>query len=244
MGKKLLLLFLFFPIFSYPQFKEQVSFSQAMGKNIKRYVQNSQKAYRDGDLERAQFLYDSLVDNVIVGSYFDNFEVKKPSGRKTEPFRAKNPIVLITYSSWCTPAVGEIPALNLLAKKYRSEVDFVVLFWDSRKKARKISSRFHSAVKVVYVDERENTHDHLVKILKHGLGLPTLFYIDAEKKITDVRRPAVHFYGEEFQDSFNIHYSWFQDGLKLLTNSEDIGSKTSSVEEHVVIGNNPFLGFQ
>lgn len=90
-------------------------FSEVIGENIKQYTINSQKAYLDNDIERADFLFDSLINNVVNRSYLDNFKVRKISGRKTELNDFEKPIFLMTYASWCTPGSGEVPALNDIA---------------------------------------------------------------------------------------------------------------------------------
>ncbi len=219
MVKKLLLLFLLvsFSALSQPTEPNKL-FSSEIGKNIKSYRLKSQKAYANKDYERAEFLFDSLINNVVNGSYLDNFKVRKVSGRKVELYDFEKPVFLMTYASWCTPGVGEIPALNEVADKYHKEIDFVVLFWDSKKKVRKIARDYSSKFTILYVDEKENTHDHIVETMKHSLGFPTTFFIDKTKKIVDVRRGVLHRYDEEFNVSYNLNYNAFLNGISLLKN--------------------------
>ncbi len=141
MGRKLLYLFLLITITAQSQIEQSSLFSEAIGKNIKKYVKNSQNAYADQDFERAEFLFDSLINNVVNGSYLDNFKVRKLSGKKIELYKFEKPVFLMTYASWCTPGVGEIPALNEIAEKYYKDIDFVVLFWDSKENVRKSTRR-------------------------------------------------------------------------------------------------------
>ncbi len=213
MRKKLLLIF--FMAFIFMQSNSQVDmekgilFSEAIDRNIKNYIQNSQKAYYYGDFERVDFLFDSLVDHVVVGSYLDNFKVKQLSGRKIEFSKFEKPIFLITYSSWCTPGIGEIPALNEIAKNYHKQIDFVVLFWDSKKNARKASRKYSNKIKIVYVDELENSDNYIVNRIKHSLGLPISLLIAKNKRIIAVKRGAIHFYDKEYEDSFELNYNTF-----------------------------------
>tara|TARA_R110002072_G_scaffold23949_2_gene81941 strand:+ start:48400 stop:49113 length:714 start_codon:yes stop_codon:yes gene_type:complete len=219
MGKKLLYLFLLVSFIAQSQSIEQgTPFSEAIGKNIKKYRQKSQQAYAEKDFERAEFLFDSLINNVVNGSYLDNFKVKKISGRRVELNDFEKPVFLMTYASWCTPGVGEIPALNEVADKYHDEIDFVVLFWDSKKKVKKIAKDYSSKFTILYVDEKENTNDHIVETMKHSLGFPTTFFIDKSKQIVDVRRGVLHPYDEEFNVSYNLNYNSFLNGLSLLMN--------------------------
>ena len=219
MVKKLLLLFLLISFVAQSQqFGPNRLFSKEIGKNIKTYRQNSQLAYANNDIERANFLFDSLINNVVNESYLDNFKVKKVSGRKVELYDFEKPVFLMTYASWCTPGIGEIPALNEVAKKYHKEIDFVVLFWDSKKKVKKIARKYNSKLTVLYVDEKENTNCHIVETMKHSLGFPTTFFIDKSKKIVDVRRGVLHPYNEEFNSSYNLNYNSFLNGISLLKN--------------------------
>ena len=220
MDRKLLYFICLISFIGQSQIEQGVLFSEAIGQNIKKYTNNSQKAYADKDFERAEFLFDSLINNVVNGSYLDNFKVRKLSGRKTELSKFKKPMLLMTYASWCAPGVGEIPALNEVAKQYYKDIDFVVLFWDTKEKVHKSSKAYSNKIKIVYVDEKENTNDHIVKIMKHSLGFPTSFFIDKEKQILDVRRGALHPYNEKYEISFELNHISLLNGLSLLNNLE------------------------
>lgn len=219
MGSKLLYFFLFLTLTAQSQVEQEMLFSEAIGKNIKKYKINSQNAYLEQDFARAKFLFDSLINNVINGSTLDNFRVKKLSGKKTKLHKFEKPIFLISYASWCAPGVGEIPALNAIAEAHYKAIDFVILFWDSKERARKSAKKYSRKIKIVYVDEMENRNDHIVKVMKHSLGFPTFFIIDENKSIVDVRRGAIHPYNEKYQVSFELNYNSFLNGISLLKNS-------------------------
>lgn len=221
MGRKLLCIFLFLTASAHSQVGQGTLFSEAIGKNIKKYTKNSRLAYADQNYEYAEFLFDSLINNVLNGSELDNFKVKKLSGKTIELHKFKKPIFLITYASWCTPGIGEIPALNEVAEAHYKDIDFVVLFWDSKKNVRKSSKKYHRKIKIVYVDERENKNDHVIEIMKHSLGFPTSFFIDEHKRIVDVRRCALHPYDEEYNVSFELNYNSFLNGISLLKSLDD-----------------------
>ena len=218
MGKKLLLLFLLIVFSAQSQIGQGSLFSEAIGKNIKKYTKNSQRAYQTQDFERAEFLFDSLINHVVNGSYLDNFKVRKLSGRKIELYKFEKPVFLMTYASWCTPGVGEIPALNEVAERHYKEIDFVVLFWDSKESVRKAARGYCSKINIIYVDEKENKNDHIVEIMKHSLGFPTSFFIDENKRIVDVRRGVLHPYNEKYEISFELNYNSFLNGISLLKN--------------------------
>ncbi|WP_347374651.1 TlpA disulfide reductase family protein [Aequorivita sp. Q41] len=218
MGRKLLYLFLVLTFSAHSQIEQEPLFSESIGKNIKKYRTNSQEAYLNKDFERAEFLFDSLINNVVNGSYLDNFKVRKLSGRKIDLYKFEKPIFLMTYASWCTPGVGEIPALNEVAEKNYKDIDFVVLFWDSKQNVRKSTQAYSSKINIVYVDEMENKSDHVVAIMKHSLGFPTSFFINENKQIVDVRRGVLHPYNEKYEISFELNYNSFLNGISLLKN--------------------------
>jgi len=232
MVKKLLLLFLLVSISTLAQnYEPDKLFSKEIGKHIKQYRIKSQEAYADRDFERATFLFDSLIKNVVNNSYMDDFKAKKLSGRKIRFYDFKKPVFLMTYASWCTPGVGEIPALNEIASKYHKEIDFIVLFWDSKSKVKKATRDYSRKFTILYVDEMENTHDYIVETMKHSLGFPTTFFIDENKKIMDVRRGVLHPYNEEFNVSYNLNYTAFASGIALLKNFALNSNIGSSVEK-------------
>lgn len=186
-------------------------------------------AYRVQDFERADFLFDSLVKYVINGSYFDDFTVKKINGRKVSFSKFKKPVFLMTYASWCTPGSGEIPALNEIAKKYKNEIDFVVLFWDKRQEVKKAARDYNNDITILYVDELDNKNCHIIRSLKHSLGFPTSLFLDKNKKIVDVRRGVLHHYNEAYSTSYSLNYESFRNGISLLLNidnKEDVLANT------------------
>lgn len=217
MGKILLALFL---LTSLPALSQEYEpdnlFSQAIGKNIRKYRRNAKRAYIQKDEERAQFLFDSLVKRVVNGTQLDNFKVRKFSGKRIELYRFKKPIYMITYATWCVPGVGEIPALNDIADNYHNDIDFIVLFWGPKKKIRKFTKKFSKRIHVLYVDEKENRNDFAIRTMKHSLGFPTSFFVAADKQILDVRRNFMHHYLEDYSSSYNANYQSFTSGVSLL----------------------------
>ncbi|MEM0518874.1 MULTISPECIES: TlpA family protein disulfide reductase [Aequorivita] len=231
MGKTLLYLFLLLFFSAQSQIEQGSYFSEAIGKNIKKYTKNSQIAYAEHNFEYAEFLFDSLINNVINGSYLDNFKVRKLSGKKINLYKFDKPIFLMTYASWCTPGAGEIPALNEIAENHYNHIDFIILFWDSKENVRKIARAYSDRINIIYVDEKENTNDHIVEVMKHSLGFPTSFFIDESKRIIDVRRGALHPYNEKYEVSFELNYNSFLNGISLLKNlSEEEKTHIASKE--------------
>lgn len=218
MGRNLLYLLFLFSFFAQSQVEQHTYLSEAIGKNIKNYTKNSEKAYYDQDFKRADFLFDSLIKHVVTGSYLDNFKVRKLSGRKTQLHKFEKPMFLMTYASWCTPGSGEIPALNEIAEENKNTIDFVILFWDSKENVRKVAKAYSKNINIIYIDEKENTNNHIIEVMKHSLGFPTSFFMDKNKRIVDVRRGTLHPYNENYEISYQLNFNSFLNGITLLKN--------------------------
>lgn len=227
---KLLLFILTFSclLASYAQ-EDQLSFSEAINLHLEKYKKHADKAYRNQDVERADFLFDSLVDYVLKGSRLDNFKVKDLKKKPVYLDEFAKPVYLTTYASWIVPTEGEIPALNALAEKYGEQVDFVILFWDTRETTRKLAKKYHDNITVLYVDERQNNSPYVVRMMKHSLGFPTSFLLDRNKNILDIRRKISHPYGIEFEKSFDLNYDSVSSALSLLLIKDS--SRYSTAEE-------------
>ena len=198
---------------SYSQEDNKVLFSQALSAHFPKYDQSAQIAYQYRDYDRAEFLFDSLVQHGLKGSYMDNFWFRSLNNKPVNLYDLEKPVYLITYASWCITTKGEIPAMNQLAEKYSDQIDFVVLFWDSQKITKKAAKSYNKHIKVVYVDELNNRDAFVVSRLKHSLGLPTTFLLDKHKKILDVRRGVSHSYEKSLQESIDVNYNSIFDGI-------------------------------
>ncbi len=198
---------------AYCQEEDQLLFSQALSLHFPKYEQKAADAYFYRDFERAEVLFDSLIQYNLKGSYMDNFTFTRLNNKPVNLHDLKKPVYLITYATWCITTKGEIPALNQLAEKYKDRIDFVVLFWDSKKATQKVAKDFSKHVSVVYVDELNNKDDFVVSRLKHTLGFPTIFLLNADKEILDIRRGISHPYSTGLQESMDINYNSIFDGI-------------------------------
>ncbi|EDM43420.1 thiol-disulfide oxidoreductase [unidentified eubacterium SCB49] len=233
MVKKLLILISLITFSAQSQKIEQNNLlSYNIGKNIKNYRIKSKLAYHDKRFDDANALFDSLVNNVINGSRMDNFTARKLSGKKIEFKDYDKPVFLMTYASWCTPGVGEIPALNDVAKKYSDKIDFVVLFWDNKSNAKKATKKYNSKINVLYIDEADNKHCRVIRLLKHSVGFPSSFFIDSEDVVIQMNRGISHHFKEDYNTSYNLNYNSFTKGISVLMNSssEQVDDYTS-IEE-------------
>ncbi|ESU19687.1 hypothetical protein FCR2A7T_18490 [Flavobacterium cauense R2A-7] len=196
-------------------------FSYNIHKNIKPYIKSSNAAFEKGNVQLGKTLFDSLVHNHLIGTKFDNFSFKRVHKKRLHLNAIKKPVYLLTYSSWCVPAKGEIPALNKLAKKYEKDIQIVVVFWDRRKDMKKIAKKFSYQIEVCYADETYNKDCYLVSTLKHTLGIPTTFLIDEGMNVIDIRRGGINPGPKTtYTASFELNYDRFYDAISVLIINE------------------------
>lgn len=191
----------------------KILFSEALSMHLPKYEEKAKDAYFYRDYKSAEKLFDSLTKHQLAGSYMDDFIFKNLRGKTISLHEYKKPVYLITYASWCVTTKGEVPALNELADKYYDKIDFVVLFWDTKKTTRKASKEYSSKIHIAYVDELENRNPHVISNLKHSLGLPTTFLLDGNKKILDIRRSITHSFEKSFEESLDANYNSIYDGI-------------------------------
>ena len=182
-----LLFLLIYSVFTFSQ--ENVrKFTDAVKENIKKYNAASNKAYEIGDLEKGQFLFDTLVSNHLVGTKFQDYTFKRTFGGKLKLSSIKKPVLIQTYSSWCVMNKGEVQALNKLAKKFRKNLQIIVVFWDKRREARKISNQFSRNIEICYANEYYNKDGEAVAILKYAIGYLTSYYLDSDLKVVSIKK--------------------------------------------------------
>ena len=220
------LLFIFILLITtavYPQLEEKELFSLAIDRNIQTFNRKSEKAFFNNDIERVNFLFDSLVNHVIKGTRLDNFIVHRRSGKQIRLHDYEKPIFLITYSAWYPLGDGEIKALNQIAKEHHKEIDFIALFWEPKQITRRISREFSRKAHVIYVDEQDNLSDNIIKSMKHSLGVPTAIFTDSDKAILDVGRLPAHNFNQSTEVSYNSKYAYFSQGVATILNAQTKG---------------------
>lgn len=226
----LVILTLSFVVSGYAQ-QDPTLFSEALTLHLPKYKENADKAYRTNNIERANFLFDSLIDYGLKGSRLDNFQVKDLKKKWVSLDEFEKPVYLTTNASWIVPTEGEIPALNELAEKYGDEVDFVILFWDKHSTTKELSKKYHKNIRILYVDESQNNSSYVIRMMKHSLGFPTSFLLNKDKNIIDLRRKISHPFGIEFEKSFDLNYDSFSNAISLLLIKES--SQYSQAEENL-----------
>ncbi|KAA1244149.1 redoxin domain-containing protein [Aquimarina sp. RZ0] len=233
--KKILILGILFLYFgnTFGQPERKIPFSVGIAAHIKKYNQKSNQAYKDQDLEYAQFLFDSLVDNHLKGTYMDNFSMSPTKGDPIDFSTFEKPIFLITYATWCVPGVGEIPALNDLIDKFHDQIDFVVLFWDTRESLKEKENEYSQNAHLLYVNEKTNQNSYIINNLKHSLGFPMMYFLDADKKLLDIRKIVTHHSSETLSNSYSIHYNSLSKGVSLLITDLDLNQSETNKENEL-----------
>lgn len=217
----LALLFIFANYGSYAQ-EKTLTFSEAIKNNIKKYNIQSDKEFEKGDIERGNALFDSLVQNHLVGSRFDDYSFKSINSRKVKLSKIKKPVFIITYASWCVINKGEIPALNKLARKYRDDVQFIVVFWDVKSDAKKSAKKFNNQIKVCYANESYKNDESVIATLKHSLGFPTSYFLNADLEVVDIKRGGVPIPPRtSIKKAFDLNFNVFNDRMVSFLNKKE-----------------------
>jgi thiol-disulfide isomerase/thioredoxin len=203
--------------------EQTVTFSDAIKAHIRKYNIQSDIAYENSDIAKGQALFDSLVQNYLVGSRFNDFSLKSVGSRKIKLSKINKPVFMITYASWCVMNKGEIAALNKLSRKYDKDVQFIVLFWDKKSEAKKIGRKFNSNIDVCYANESYRNDSKIVSILKHTLGFPTSYFLNSNLDVVDIKRGGIQAVPKmPFRESLSLNYELFNSRLSEFMLKKDL----------------------
>lgn len=194
---------------------------------ILRYRVLCQKAYEKNDSKLAYTYYDSIT-NCITHSYVDNHKFETIDNKIYQVGKLGKPIFLMTSASWCTPCMAEIPALNRLVDEYSNRIDFVVLFWDTKKRVIKLARKYNH--KIYLVASKKNSVDeaHTIDIagFRNINGYPSAFLIDGSRQIVSFKTGATvpgsytDKNGKEAEmtvsEAYNINYKRLKNELAVL----------------------------
>lgn len=199
------------------------SFTEVIKNNLKKYNYKSDIEFEKGNIEKGNALFDSLVQNRLVGSRFDDYSFKCINSRKVKLSKIKKPVFIITYASWCVMNKGEIPALNKLARKYEEDIQFIVVFWDVKSDVKKIARQFNNNIKVCYANEAYKNDEAVVETLKHSLGFPTSYFLNSDLEVVDIKRGGVPVPPKTtFKKAFEMNYAVFNDRMVSFLNRKEI----------------------
>lgn len=188
-------------------------FEHEISKHLKAYKNQSEIAIENDDREYAEFLFDSLFDNHLKLSYISEMTINKTNGGRLNTSDVENAFLLITKSAWEQIDSKEIEAINRMSKMYKGQIDIVILFWTTKAIAKERGSDFNSLVTVTYVDERENTSNHIIKPFKHSFGAPTCFFISENKQLLNIDRK---FTANLDQDNSELAFESAHQQIKLI----------------------------
>lgn len=215
-----LILMLFFNLTQLSGQVDNPLFTDAVKKNFRYFKAQSNQAYHYGDFERGRFLFDSLVQNQLIGSKFNDFTLKKVYNKKLKFSKIKKPIFLVTYAAWCVPTKGEIPALNKLAKEYEKDFEFIVIIWGKKKEAAKFAKKFSNKIEVCYAHKNYRNDNEIVQGLKETLGFPTTYLIDEQLQVIDIKRGNRTIpFQTPLKKALEENYVMFSEKLKILKDS-------------------------
>jgi len=207
---------------------QTVSFSDAIKTHLRKYNIQSDIEYEKGDIAAGQALFDSLVQNYLVGSRFNDFQLKRVDSKKIRLSKFNKPVFIVTYASWCIVNKGEIAALNKLSRKYSKDVQFVVLFWDKKSEAKKIGCKFNGAIDVCYANESYRHDAKIVATLKHTLGFPTQYFLNTNLDVVDIKRGGVQVAPRTpYREAMALNYDLFNERLSEFLLKKDL------VKEHL-----------
>lgn len=202
--------------------EKALMFRDALKDNLKKYNKESDIVYENGDIEKGQQLFDSLVQNHLIGSKFDDYSFKSVNSRKVKLSKLNKPVFIITYASWCVLNKGEISALNKLSKQYDKDIQFVVVFWDQKENMKKIARQFSNRIKVCYANERYKNDATVVATLKHTLGFPTSYFLNSDLEVVDIKRGGIVIpHKTPVKKAIEMNYTVFNERLTNFLNNKD-----------------------
>lgn len=197
--------------------EKAITFPDALRIHLGKYNNKIDKAFEEKDIERTQIMFDSLVENHLKGTKFEDYTLKTFERKKVTLSSFQLPVFLLTYASWCVPSQGEFQALNKLAQKYSKEVKFVILFWDKRSDLKNIAKSFNHNIVVCYANEEYKNDAPIVAHLKHSFGLPTSYFLNQDLSVVTVKRGGAHpQLNSSYVNAYSMNYKTYKDGLRSI----------------------------
>jgi cytochrome c biogenesis protein CcmG, thiol:disulfide interchange protein DsbE len=90
------------------------------------------------------------------------------------------PVVLNFFGSWCPPCIREMPALQVMAERYKGRIAFVgVTFNDGREAAKGVLERTGVTYPAAFDPKSELAYDYGVRVM------PTTFFIGPDGNLVE-----------------------------------------------------------
>ena len=128
---------------SQTDFPTKVYFSEQIATHINAYKYKIGKADAAQDYHEVARLYKEFINQKLVDSYLDDFNVDCFNRKKNNLGDFEKPLVLLTYADWCGPIEDEVEIFNKQVEKLHERIDFLVLIWGDKKQARQLTHPFH-----------------------------------------------------------------------------------------------------
>lgn len=209
--------------------ESSVNFNVALKNNLKKYNIKSDLAFETKSNAEGAMLFDSLVAKHLIGTKFEDYNIKSLEKRKVNLSSFKKPVFLLTYASWCVPSKGEIPALNKLAVKYAKQAKIVMLFWDKKHEVKKIAKKFNHNITICYANESYQNDAQIISNLKHTLGFPTSYFLDENLKVVNIKRGGAHpRLDASYITAYTMNYDNFTAGLASIILEKNVSKSQLS----------------
>ncbi|CAM1371208.1 conserved hypothetical protein [Tenacibaculum litopenaei] len=136
-------------------------------------------------------MLNDIVNNCVKGKYIANYDFTTVDGEVISTDKVDKPILLIAAATWCAPCWGEIPALNKMVEKYDGQMQFVMIFWDTKENVAKMAEKLDKRIKLV-ASEAEHADKSTIEVngFIHMLDYPTAYLISKDKQILNFKRGA------------------------------------------------------
>lgn len=186
--KKVFTILLLITVLSVFSQEQKVYFDDAISEHLKSYNKQCDSAIYSNNREYVDVLFDSLNKTYLKGTLISRLRFKKISGGYLETDDIKSPILLITKKTCFVTHREEIKAINEIANQYKGKLEIVVLYWDPKRLVKKATKGYNRNVHIVYVNERDNNLDVTMSSIKNSFGVPSSFYITANKQLNNIDR--------------------------------------------------------
>jgi thiol-disulfide isomerase/thioredoxin len=150
---------------------------------------------QEGDTIGVREQYRKMINNCIKGKYLSNHAFKTLDKEILETDSISKPMVITIAAPWCPPCWPEIGALNALVDKYEDQVEFIVLFWDTKGNLKKMAPKYDKRIKRVAAKKTYAQNEEAPvygNAFKHNLGLPASYVINKEKRIVNFSMGGIY----------------------------------------------------
>jgi thiol-disulfide isomerase/thioredoxin len=158
---------------------------------LTKYEEDSKAYWEKGEKENARKYSDSIKFQ-ILNSYIQEHEFESVYNTKYNTVKRKKPLFIQATASWCAPCKFEVPALNRIVEKYSNEVDFVLLFWDTKLELEKFASDYDNRIFLIPSKEEPSDGSSVsISGFTHKIGFPTNYLVTEDNQIINFSQGAM-----------------------------------------------------